>query len=141
MLPAAHDVMDALPGLLDNLALTATSARTTVQQLMLVNLCLTMSVATLMAANKKTHQNCSLPQPCTSGTPWRRGTWWQWRLLWSQIDLGKLLLDAWVQLLHTSMTCNVIGRKPGHNEAAMVADTKGGADFNKDWYLQGNGAP
>jgi hypothetical protein len=30
----------------------------------------------------------------------------------------------------------VIGKKLGHNEAATVADTKGGADFNKDSYLQ-----
>jgi hypothetical protein len=34
----------------------------------------------------------------------------------------------------------VIDRRPGHNEAVTVADTKGGADFNKDWYLQGNQA-
>ncbi len=45
------------------------------------------------------------------------------------------------KVLHTSKTCNVIGRNPGHNEDAMVVDTKGGADFNKDWYLQGNCAP
>ncbi len=45
------------------------------------------------------------------------------------------------KVLHTSKTCNVFGRKPGHNEAATIADTKGGADFNKDWYLQGNRAP
>ncbi len=45
------------------------------------------------------------------------------------------------KVLHTSKTCNVIGRKLGHNEAAMVADTKGGAEFNKDWYMQGNRAP
>jgi hypothetical protein len=44
------------------------------------------------------------------------------------------------KLLHTSKTCNVIGRKPGHDEGAMVADTKRGGDFNKDWYLQGNRA-
>jgi hypothetical protein len=42
---------------------------------------------------------------------------------------------------HTSKTCNVIGRKPGHDEAATVADTKGGADSNKGWYLQDNQAP
>jgi hypothetical protein len=36
-LPAIHDVMDALAGLFDNLALVATSNRTTIQQLTLVN--------------------------------------------------------------------------------------------------------
>ncbi len=35
-------------------------------------------------------------------------------------------------VLHTSKTCNMIGRKPGHNVDATVADTKEGADFNKD---------
>jgi hypothetical protein len=53
MLPAAHDVMDALAGLFDNLALAATTNRTTVQQLKLTNLLLTTLVATLTAANKK----------------------------------------------------------------------------------------
>ena len=40
MLPAAHNVMDALAGSLDNLALAAISNRTTVQQLMSANLSL-----------------------------------------------------------------------------------------------------
>jgi hypothetical protein len=39
--------------------------------------------------------------------------------------------------LHTSKTCNIIGRKPGHSKsAATVADTKGGVEYNKDWYIQ-----
>jgi hypothetical protein len=42
---------------------------------------------------------------------------------------------------HAISACNVIGRKPGHDEGTTVADTKGGADFNKNWYLQGNPAP
>jgi hypothetical protein len=45
--------MDALAGLLDNLALAATTNRTTVQQLTLENLSLPTLVATLTAANKK----------------------------------------------------------------------------------------
>jgi hypothetical protein len=45
------------------------------------------------------------------------------------------------KVLHNSKICNDIGRKPGHYEDATVADTKGGADYNKDWYLQGNHAP
>jgi hypothetical protein len=52
MLPATHDVMDALKGLLDNLVLVATSNRNTVQQLTLANLSLTTAVATLTAAKK-----------------------------------------------------------------------------------------
>jgi hypothetical protein len=59
------------------------------------------------------------------------------------------LLDIWgnycwthrYKVLHSSKSCNLIGRKPGHNEAATVVDTKGGVDFNKEWYLQGNQAP
>ena len=35
------------------------------------------------------------------------------------------------KVLHTSKTCNVIGRKPGHNEGATVADSKGGVDFRR----------
>jgi hypothetical protein len=52
-LPAAHDVMDALAGSLDNLARATTTNRTTVQQLTSANLSLTTLVATLMGANKK----------------------------------------------------------------------------------------
>jgi hypothetical protein len=51
-LPAAHNVMDALAGSLDNMALAATSNRTTVQQLTLANLSLTASVAALTAPTK-----------------------------------------------------------------------------------------
>ncbi len=40
-LPAAHDLMDAFAGSLDNLALAATTDKTTVQQLTLANLSLT----------------------------------------------------------------------------------------------------
>ncbi len=74
MLPAAHDVIDALAGwLLDNLALVAARNRTTVQQSTLANLSLTTSVATLMAANKKLSKmvaQCNLvPQRCSG----RRG--------------------------------------------------------------------
>jgi hypothetical protein len=71
MLPAAHDVMDALAGLLDNLALAATTDRTTVQQLTLANLLLTTLVATLRAANKKLTKMVAcynpMPQGCGGG--------------------------------------------------------------------------
>ncbi len=138
---AAHDVMDALAGFLDNLVLTATSNRTTVQHLTLANLFLTTSVATLTAANKKLTEmvaRCNLaPQGRSgsgghSGNGTRRG---------SRAILGNYCWTHGYKVLHTSKTCNVIGRKPGQDEAATVADTKGGANFNKDWYLQGNLAP
>jgi hypothetical protein len=76
MLPATHDVMDALAGSLDNLALAATSDRTTVQQLSLVNLSLTTSVATLTAANKKltkTVARCNLTPQGRGGGGGRGG--------------------------------------------------------------------
>jgi hypothetical protein len=53
MLPATHDVKDNLAESLDNLALVATSDRTTVQKLIFANLSLTVSVATLTATNNQ----------------------------------------------------------------------------------------
>ncbi len=53
MPPATADVMDALTGSLDNLALAATSDKTTVQHLTVANLALTTSVSTLTATNKR----------------------------------------------------------------------------------------
>ncbi len=50
---ATTDVIDALKGSLNNLALAATSNKTALQQLMAANLVLTTTVATLMVANKK----------------------------------------------------------------------------------------
>jgi hypothetical protein len=140
MLPPAQDVMDALAGSLDNLALVATSDRTTVSQLTLANLSLTTLVALLTAANKKltkmvaccnlTHQGHSSSRECGGN-----GTHCDPKAIW-----GNYCWTHGYKLLHTSKTCNVIGRNPGHDEGAMVADTKGGADFNKNWYLQGNRA-
>jgi hypothetical protein len=52
MPPATADVMDALTGLLDNLALAATSDKIAVQHLTEANLALTTSVSTLTATNK-----------------------------------------------------------------------------------------
>jgi hypothetical protein len=51
--PAVHDVMDALPGLLDNLVPAATKDKTMVEQLTTANLSLTTLVVALMATNKK----------------------------------------------------------------------------------------
>jgi hypothetical protein len=53
MLAAPTDVMDALAGSLDNLALAATSDKTALQQLTAANLALTSTVSTLTIANKK----------------------------------------------------------------------------------------
>jgi hypothetical protein len=50
---APPDVMDALAGSLDNLALGATKDKTTLQQLTAANLALTTTVATLTIPNKK----------------------------------------------------------------------------------------
>ncbi len=53
-MPAATiDVMDALAGSINNLALAATSNKTALQQLTAANLALTTTVATLTVANKK----------------------------------------------------------------------------------------
>ena len=53
-MPAATtDVIDALVGSLDNLALAATSNKTALQQLTVANLALTTTVSTLTIANKK----------------------------------------------------------------------------------------
>ncbi len=54
IMPAATtDVVDALLGSLNKLVLAATSNKTSLQQLMATNLALTITVATLMVANKK----------------------------------------------------------------------------------------
>jgi hypothetical protein len=39
---------------------------------------------------------------------------------------------------HTSATCLAANRLPGHDASATVADTKGGKEWNKNWYLRGN---
>ena len=141
VLPATHDVMDTLAGLLNHLVLMATTNSTTVQQLTSPNLSLVTSVANLTAVNKKLTKMVAccnfVPQGC-NGAKGRgsKGTHRGPKAIW-----GNYCWMHGYKVLHTSKTCNVIGRKPGHDEAAPVADTKGGADFNKDWYLQGNRAP
>jgi hypothetical protein len=141
MLPAAHDVMDTLAGLLDNLALLATTDRTAVQQLTSANLSLMTLVATLTAAKKKftetvAHYNLAPQGYCSGGRCRGNSTQHGPKAIW-----GNYCWMHGYKVLHTSKTCNVIGRKPGHNEGATVADTKGEAESNKDWYLQGNCAP
>ena len=72
MPPATADVMDALTGSLENLALAATSNKTAVQHLTVANLALTTSVSILTAANKnltKTVARFNLQPP--TQPPWR----------------------------------------------------------------------
>ncbi len=139
-LPAAHDVMDALAVLLDHWTLAATTNRTTVQQLKSANLLLATSVATLTVANKKLTKMVA----CYNFTPQGRGGGGGRggnsasrgpKEIW-----GNYCWMHEYKVSHTSKPCNVIGGKPGHDEGVTVADTKGGADFNKDWYLHGNRA-
>jgi hypothetical protein len=140
-LTAAHDMMDALAGSLDNLALAATTDRTTVHQLTSANLLLTTLVATLAAANKKLTETVAHYNPAPQGHGGGRGGESNTARRGSKSIWGDYCWTHGYKVSHTSKTCNVIGRKPGHDEGATVADTKGGADFNKDWYLQGNRAP
>jgi hypothetical protein len=94
-----------------------------------------------MAANKKltkTIARCNLAPQGSSGSGGRSG---EGTRRGPKAILGNYCWTHEYKVLHTSKTCNVIGRKLGHDEAVTGADTKGGADFNKDWYLQGNQAP
>ncbi len=129
-LPATHDVMDAFAGLLD--ALMGTTDRTTVQQLTSANLLLTTSVATLMAANKKLNKTVARYNPAPQGCSGGRGRGGNNVCHGPKVIWGNYCWAHEYKVLHTSKIGNVIGRKLGHNEDAMVAGTKAGADFNKD---------
>jgi hypothetical protein len=127
--------MNALAGLLDNLALAATTNSTTVQQLTLANLLLTMLVTTLTVANKKLTKMVACYNPTPQGHSGGRGHGGDNVYHDSKAIQGNYCWTHGYKVLHTSKTCNVIGRKLGHDKDVMVAGTKGGADFNKDWYL------
>ena len=132
MPPATADVMDALTGSLDNLALAATSDKTTVQHLTVANLALTTSVSTLTATNKRltnmvTRFNLP-PNLCGRGggqggngaqRPTSTAVW------------GNYCWSHGYKVSHNSKTCGLTGRKP-------IVDTKGGFKYNKDWYQQGD---
>jgi hypothetical protein len=140
IMPAATiDVMDALAGSLDNLALAATSDKTALQQLMVANLVLTTTVATLTVANKKltkTVAQFNLPPNLRGGYAGRGGEGARRnapRAIW-----GNYCWTHGYKTLHTSATCLAANRLPGHDASATVADTKGGKEWNKNWYLQGN---
>ena len=129
---APPDVMDALAGSLDNLALAATNDKTALQQLTAANLALTTTVATLTSANKKlteTIARFNLPRGGQAG----RGAVNRPKAIW-----GNYCWTHGYKTSHTSATCAATSRLPGHDATATVADTKGGKVFNKDWYLQGN---
>ena len=67
---AAIPVTGAMEAALDNLALAATSNKTTVQQLTAANLALTTTVATLTATNKKLVEAAAKKKPsATTGAP------------------------------------------------------------------------
>jgi hypothetical protein len=92
IMPAATtDVIDALVGSLDNLALAATSNKTALQQLTVANLALTTTVSTLTIANKKlteTVARFNLPPNIHGGYV---------VVTHSQSHLGQLLMDTWIQ--------------------------------------------
>jgi hypothetical protein len=133
--------MDALAGLLDKLVLMATTNRTTVQQITWANLLLTTLVANLMVANKKLTKMVARYNPAPQGRGGSRGCGGRNALHGPKAIWGNYCWMHGCKVLHTSKNCNVIGRKPGHDKDATVADTKEWADFDKDWYLQGNRAP
>ncbi len=129
---APPDVMDALAGSLDNLALAATNDKTALQQLTAANLALTTTVATLTIANKKltdTVTQFNLPRGGQTGRGAVNGP----KAIW-----GNYCWTHGYKTLHTSATCGATLRLPGHEASATAADTKGGKVHNKDWYLQGN---
>ncbi len=139
-MPAATtDVMDALTGYLDNLALAATSDKTALQQLTAPNLALTTTVAMLTVANKKltkTVAQFNLPPNLRGGYTGRGGEG-DWRNVPRAI-WGNYCWTHGYKTLHTSATCLAANRLLGHNASATVADTKGGKEWNKNWYLHGN---
>jgi hypothetical protein len=129
---APPDVMDALAGSLNSLALAATNYKTALQQLTAANLALTTTVATLTSTNKKltdTVARFNLPRGGQAG----RGGENRPKAIW-----GNYCWTHGYKTLHTSETCAAKTRLPGHEASATVADTKGGKVHNKDWYLQGN---
>jgi hypothetical protein len=138
MPPATANVMDALAGSLDNLALAATSNKTAVQHLTVANLALTTSVSTLTAANKKltktvAHFNLNLNPRGGGGGRGSEGVQRNGpKAIW-----GNCCWTHGYKVLHNSATCCATGQLPGHDEPATVVDTKGGKDWNKDWYLRG----
>ena len=123
MPPATADVMDALAGFLDNVALAATSNKTTVQHLTAANLALTTSVSTLTAANKKltkTVARFNLPPNLCGGGGGQAVT-----------VLNVLNPRLFGEITVGHMDTGLTGRKPGHDELVTDADTKGVSNTTK----------
>jgi len=135
-MPAAPtDVMDALAGSLDNLALAATSDKTTLQQLTAANLALTTTVSMLTIANKKltkTVARFNLPPNLRGGHAGRGGAT-RPKAIW-----GNYCWTHGYKTSHSSATCAAASRLPGHDASATVADTKGGKEFNKGLVFTGD---
>ena len=138
MPPATADVTDALSGLLDSLALAATSNKTAVQKLTATNNALTTLVSTLVAANKKlteTVAHFNLPPNLCGGGGGQGSNGAQHSkptAIW-----GNYCWLHGYKVSHKSKTYGVTGRNPGHDDLATIVDMKGGLEYNKDWYLQG----
>ena len=128
---AAIPVMGKMEAALDNLALAATSNKSTVQQLKAENLALTMTVANLTASNTKLVDAVSSkqkggPKPgaaagaaATPGEGWTKNGNYCWT---HGHRVGKN---------HTSETCK--NKAERHKIDATAADTNGGCTDNKDW--------
>jgi hypothetical protein len=140
IMPAATtDVMDALAGSLNNLALAATSNKTALQQLTAANLALTTAVATLTVANKKLTKmvaRFNLPPNLRGGYAGRGGEGARRNV--PRAICGKYCWTHRYKTLHTSTTCLAANRLLRHDASTTVADTKGGKEWNKNRYLQGN---
>ena len=132
MPPATADVMDALTGLLDNLALAATSDKIAVQHLTEANLALTTSVSTLTATNKKltnTVARFNFPPNLRSGGR-GQGSNGAWRPTSTAVWGNYCWLHGY-KVSHNSKTCGLTGRKAGHDEPSTIADTKGALNTTK----------
>ena len=132
MPPATADMMDALAGSLDNLALAAASDKTAVQHLTAATLALTTSVSTLTATKKKltnTVTRFNLP-PNLCGGGGGQGSNSAWRPTSTAIWGNYCWLHGY-KVSHISKTCRLTGRKPGHDELATIADTKGALNTTK----------
>jgi hypothetical protein len=134
--PESVDLLHALQGL----ALSVASDRANVQQVIESNQSLTTSVVTLMASNKKltdtvTRLSSSGGEAGRGGGGGKGATRTHTKAIWGQYcdSHGYKFRDG-----HTSKTC--LGKKDGHQDGAMVSDTKGCSTHNKDWYEKGNQA-
>jgi hypothetical protein len=136
-LGGAHAVIPVrgkMEAALDNLALAATSDKTTVQQLTAANLALTTTVATLTATNKKLVDAAAKKQRpgaaagAAAGASKKPGEGWADK----PVPGGYCWTHGHrVRKSHTSETCP--SKAEGHDDKAKAKDTKGGSENNKGW--------